>query len=113
MKTNNIRNLVFWGMMTLMLIVGIVLYMSNSAANAVVENVVETEETGATRWICGDEIDAYMRAKRHANDIYTGHIRDTEFIGMEYDSYLDAWIVTRYCSKADCYYMRHFYCEDE
>lgn len=110
MKKNNIRNLVFWGLMALMLIAGIVLYMSETTANAVEENVVETKETGVTRWNCGDYADAYMQARRYADKIHTEHVwNERKLIGIDYDDYLQAYMVTYEDVPASTQYTRYFY----
>lgn len=109
MKKINVKDLVFWVVFTMMLFVTMMIYIDGTA-NAVEETVVETEETNVNRWVCGDYADAYMKARRYANDIHTEHVcNERKLIGIDYDDYLEAYSVCFQDVRTGSYYFRYFY----
>lgn len=91
MKKVNVKDVVFWVIFTLILVVTELIYI-NGTANAIEETVVETEETEVTRWVCGDYANAEMKAKRFANELHTGHV-NSEILFIEQIDYNDEYEV--------------------
>lgn len=103
MKKINVKDIMFWGIFTLMLVCIIGVYI-NGTANAVEEN----EEVERTWWICGDYANGEMKAKRFANELHTSHVNH-ELYNVEYDDMLDGYDVFYLDQDAGMYTFKYFY----